>query len=137
MKSICHCSNIRLAARKITEFYDLRLESVGLTLPQFSLLRRLSREGNVNMNGLATLAGLDRTTLVRNMRPLIDAGLIVVGTDEQDGRQKRVSLTIRGRNTVAKAMPIWESAQATIEKLLGTRQIALLGELAEMLPRLA
>ncbi len=136
MKSICHCSNIRFAARKLTEFYDRRLEIVGLTLPQFSLLRRLGREGEVNMNGLAKLAALDRTTLVRNLRPLLDAGLIKVAADEMDARQKRVCLTARGRKKVSKAMPLWESAQASVEEILGPGRINLLDDLAEMLPAL-
>lgn len=136
MKSACHCSNIRLVARKLTDFYDRRLQAAGLTLPQFSLLRRLNRAGETNMNGVAKLAGLDRTTVVRNLRPLLDAGVIEVIADDADARHKRVRLTARGRKVLAKAMPLWDAAQASAADALGSKRVAMLGEIAELLPRL-
>ena len=125
-----------MVARKVTDIYDEHLKDAGVTLPQFSLLRRLGREEEVNMNGFAKLAGLERTTLLRNMRPLQEAGFIQVSQDPSDARQKRIRLTARGRKVVAKAMPMWESAQTHIEEVLGSRRTAVLDDLAELLPAL-
>jgi len=136
MKSPCHCINIRFAARKVTKFYDDALKEVGLTCPQHFLLLKLSKEGEANMKAFARLAGLDRTTLVRNIRPLLEAGMIEVDQVDGDARQKMVKLTKRGKKVVEKAKPLWESAQASLEKTLGLNAVKLLDELAELIPAL-
>jgi len=88
------------------------------------------------MKAFARLVGLDRTTLVRNIRPLLEAGMIEVDQVDGDARQNMVKLTKRGKKVVEKAKPLWESAQASLEKTLGLNAIKLLDELAELIPAL-
>jgi DNA-binding MarR family transcriptional regulator len=66
---------------------------------------------------LAERLGLERTTLVRNLKFLEDKGWIepVSGT----GRSVKHRLTPSGRRKLDSAIPLWEKAQREIEAKLG------------------
>lgn len=74
--------------------------------------------GSVTVTRLAKMVVMDRTTLTRNLKPLEKKGLIKV-TPGKDRRMKVVTLTEKGNETLIKALPIWEKAQAHIIKELG------------------
>jgi DNA-binding MarR family transcriptional regulator len=61
---------------------------------------------------------LDRTTMSRNVKVLIDAGWIDAIPGEKDGREKILKLNDRGRKTIRDAMPAWSKAQSRVEKYL-------------------
>ena len=77
----CFCSSVRKASRAITQFYDEQLAPSGLLTTQFSLLSQVHRHGPVAMQGLADAMAMDRTTLTRNLKPLINARLIAIVSD--------------------------------------------------------
>jgi DNA-binding MarR family transcriptional regulator len=73
------------------------------------------------MAELSDWLGMDRTTLVRNLRPLQRDGLVqAVG----GGRGNRVELAItsKGRKQIEKLAPAWRSAQSAVVKTLGERR---------------
>jgi DNA-binding MarR family transcriptional regulator len=92
---------------------------VGLRTTQYSLLRYLSRFGEVRQRDLGGLTSLDETTLTRNLRPLIDAGWVAIGSGE-DRREKLVRLTAAGAAKLEKALPAWERAQQRMRSRLPT-----------------
>jgi DNA-binding MarR family transcriptional regulator len=108
--SPCLCAALRQASRAVSRFYDEELRGVGLRTTQYSLLRKLSRAGEVRQRDLGDLTSLDETTLTRNLRPLIDSGWVAIGTGE-DRREKLVRLTEAGAAKLRKARPAWERAQ--------------------------
>ena len=63
METICYCAAVRTAARKTTALYDSILEPAGVTLAQFSLLRKVKRAGTVSLTKLGQLTELDRSTI--------------------------------------------------------------------------
>src|SRR5262249_61621080 len=97
--------------------YDEELRGVGLRTTQYSLLRHLSSAGEVRQRDLGGLTSLDETTLTRNLRPLIDAGWVAVGTGE-DRREKLVRLTEAGAAKLRQARPAWERAQQRLRSRL-------------------
>src|SRR5262245_7406024 len=105
----CLCNALRQASRAVSRLYDEELRGVGLRTTQYSLLRQLSRAGEVRQRDLGGLTSLDETTLTRNLRPLIDAGWVAVSTGE-DRREKLVRLTEAGAAKLWKARPAWERA---------------------------
>ena len=108
----------RQASRAVSRLYDEELRAVGRgLLTQYSLLRVLSRVGQVRQGDLSALTFLDETTLTRNLRPLLDAGWISVHHGD-DRREKLVTLTEAGAATLVKAQPAWERAQARMQSLL-------------------
>jgi DNA-binding MarR family transcriptional regulator len=128
--SICYCDTLRLAARKMTARYDAALEPVGLSIAQFALLRKIRRAGQPSLTELGRKAGLDRSTMGRNVRVLEKAGLAALSRGK-DQREATVRLTEEGEATLAEAEPLWIRAQAEIDALLGPEGAAGLRRLAD------
>ena len=128
----CTCSRLRRATRAITQLYDDALAPSGLRVTQFSLLRKLEREGPSRMSELAEKLLLDRTALTRTLEPLLAAGYVEV-TRGRDARTRDVSITRTGRAAVAAAVGPWKRAQATVARRIGRERLdALIATLAEL-----
>jgi DNA-binding MarR family transcriptional regulator len=121
----CACFKLRKATRAVTQMYDHALRSAGLRATQFTLLAFLSGLGSVRITDLAKAAGMDYTTLVRNLNLLERDGLAASHSTE-DGRVREVSATARGQRALAAALPLWEKAQARIAKNLGRERLGRL-----------
>ena len=117
MSSACTCFRLRRASRRVTQVYDHELAAAGLSLNQYSILRRSEREPRA-LGGLADELGMDRTTLTRNLSPLVDAGLVET-VRGRDARQRLVAVTAPGRDRLAAAKPLWRRAQTVIDGMLG------------------
>src|SRR4029077_11800496 len=74
--SECTCFRIRGAARRVTQIYSRHLAATGLKISQFSLLGFVCAEGPIAIGRLSELLVTDRTTLTRNLRPLLKEGLV-------------------------------------------------------------
>jgi DNA-binding MarR family transcriptional regulator len=130
--SPCLCNALRQASRAVSRLYDEELRGVGLRTTQYSLLRHLRSAGEVRQRDLGGLTSLDETTLTRNLRPLIDAGWVAVGTGE-DRREKLVRLTEAGAAKLREARPAWERAQERLRsRLPGGTWSGLLATLPEV-----
>ena len=114
----CHCLNIRRASQAVTQFYDKFVEQSGLKLAQFSLLRHLELVEPATITELAKVLRIDRTTLSRNMKPLLKAGLIIADFGE-DPRSRQVILTETGKSALLSANKLWDKAQESLEEYLG------------------
>ena len=108
----CLCMHVRRAARAIARRYDEALRPLRLTNGQFSLLMSLNRPHPASMTDVAHLLAMDRTTLTANLKPLERRGLIQVAVDAKDKRGRSLNLTEAGRELLARAVPVWEQAQA-------------------------
>ena len=118
MKTICYCAAVRTAARKTTALYDSILEPAGVTLAQYSLLRRIERTETVSLTKLGRLAELDRSTVGRNVKALEELRLVCLGP-AKDQREAAVRLTPAGAEALQRARPLWEQAQRRVEAALG------------------
>ena len=65
------CHKVRMAARFITRAYDDILRPVGLRATQLSVLVAVAIDGAISITELAKFLGMDRTTLTRNLSPLV------------------------------------------------------------------
>ena len=68
--SNCYCANIKRAENKITALYNRHLEKAGITRGQYALLANIERNPGISVSALAETMDLERTTLVRNLKPL-------------------------------------------------------------------
>jgi DNA-binding MarR family transcriptional regulator len=132
----CLCNALRQASRAVSRLYDDELRGVGLRTTQFSLLRQLSRVGEVRQRDLGRMTSLDETTLTRNLRPLVGAGWVAVDSGE-DRREKRVRLTDTGAAKLQEARPAWERAQERMRLRLPKGTWASLLDVLPELARLA
>lgn len=128
-KSSCYCTNLRRSTNVVSAFYDSILSEVGLTVAQYYLLVNLSRLGTVNITHLAKAVGLDRSTMVRNIKLLQNRGLVEI----VDGHGKTFALSSEGTMILEKAMPLWEKAQMQIEKILGKEDVEAIFRISDKL----
>ncbi len=115
----CACFNLRKAARAVTHFYEGFLQETGLRVTQLSILFASYVAGEVTVSRLADELGMDRTTLTRNLKPLQDQGLISVKSGG-DRRTKAITLTLKGKEVLSRALPMWKTAQEQFVKRLGS-----------------
>lgn len=106
--------------------YDEALEPLGINIAQFASLRTVERKGPISLSDLGRTAGLDRSTIGRNVRVLERLKLMRSTRGDDDKREAVVTLTDRGRDLVATAVPVWEQCQRTVETRLGDEGIAAL-----------
>lgn len=114
----CTCFNLRKATRAVTQMYDEALKLSGLRATQLALLQVVSQEGPAGMTELARRLVMDRTTLTRNLKPLLDSGLLEVA-EGADRRHKPIAITARGRDALAQALPLWREVQGRMAEGLG------------------
>jgi len=113
----CLCDTLRMAARAVSVVYDAALRPLGLRTTQFSLLRRAVLMGPVESWRLSESAGLDKTTLPRNLRPLERRGLVTVQRGE-DRRTRIVRATPAGEKLLREATVRWRTVQGAFEEHL-------------------
>jgi DNA-binding MarR family transcriptional regulator len=126
---ICNCFAVRQAARHITQFYDQYLAHTGLRTTQYSILAKLDRMGPLTIGALAEAMVMDRTTLGRNIKPLVREKLVAVGRERSDRRRKMLRLTAAGTKRVRAAEAAWREAQAKFEAVYGRREAKTLREM--------
>ncbi|HBK45314.1 MAG TPA: MarR family transcriptional regulator [Xanthomonadaceae bacterium] len=113
----CTCFYLRRAARRTSLVYDRELARVGLSLNEYSILRRAGEPKQ--LGALAENLGMDRSTLSRNLKPMLAAGWMQE-TRGDDARQKVVAISAAGRRLLRRALPHWQRAQDRIEALYGS-----------------
>ena len=131
----CACQKVRIAARAVTRAYDQALRPVGLRSTQFTVLVAASLAAGIPLNQLATILGLERTTLTRSLDGIEKEGLIRV--ESVDGRTRNVVLTQRGKDRLELALPLWNEAQQNLRKRLGEQGWAMVNDGLAMLAEAA
>jgi DNA-binding MarR family transcriptional regulator len=122
----CNCFAIRQAARHVTKLYERHLAAVQLTSAQFSILGALGEGGAMTMVDLARVLVMDRTTLLRAMKPLQREDLLKSASSPEDPRQLVFSLSAAGLRKLKEALPLWKKAQEDFEAEVGEREAARL-----------
>ena len=72
---VCACFNFRKASRAVTQLFDAVLHAGGLRSTQFVILVAVSLDKVARLPDLARVLNLDRSTLTRNLQPLVREGL--------------------------------------------------------------
>src|SRR6202021_1263349 len=96
-KSVCNCTALRKATRRVSQLYDSALEPCGLRATQRTILSQIARTGSSAMGELAEALVMDRGALTHNLKPLERDGLVEIRPDPKDRRNRRVVLTATGR----------------------------------------
>jgi DNA-binding MarR family transcriptional regulator len=130
----CTGLNVRLAARRIGRFLDVRLAETGFSIAQFGLMAHIAGNPEGTIGALAEQCGLDQSTLSRNLRGLEQAGLVEITTVEQDLRRRAVWLTETGARRLEAAIPVWRVAQAALAQVIASSEVRRLAAAAAVLP---
>jgi DNA-binding MarR family transcriptional regulator len=117
----CVCFNLRRVTRAVTQFYDSEMRRHGIRPTQGTILASLQARNSWNMAELSDWLGMDRTTLVRNLRPLQRDGLVQISGGGH-GNRVEVAITAKGRKQIEKLAPAWKAAQSAMVKILGEKR---------------
>ena len=122
--SICHCTNMRQISRKITNIYDEFLKPSNLNVTQYSLISNLKRVQPIKMNDFSKVVKLDRTTLVRNLKPLINLSLIEIKSIDKSKAQL-LELSQKGIELQNEGYKYWQKAQEYIEQTINHAELEI------------
>ena len=117
----CTCFNVRRISRAITQFFDAEVRRHGLRHTQTPILGALQAKNGWAMAELSQWLGMERTTLLRNLRPLQRDGLVGAKGGGRGGRVE-LEITQKGRAALAKLLPAWRSAQDKVVAILGQKR---------------
>ena len=124
-KTLCYCTNLRRAANAVTGIYDRILVPINLSITQYGLLVNISELKACSVSDLAIYMGLERTTLVRTLKPLFELGYIA-DLSAAGERNRRIQLTQAGEQIMKQGDALWAEAQTTMERKLGSAKMAQL-----------
>lgn len=130
----CLLTRTRQISRVITSLYDQALRSHGIQSSQFSLLVMIALRGPVSRSELGRENHQDRSTLTRNLQPLIAAGWAAEAASPDGGRVRPLCVTAQGRALLRRAAPAWGLAQQQARALLGEDGAQALTAIADALP---
>jgi DNA-binding MarR family transcriptional regulator len=123
----------RLAARRITNFLEERIQDSGLRLAQFGLMAQIAAAPDDTLGALAERTGLDQSTLSRNLRGLEATGLVEIAVAADDQRRRAVWLTEEGARRLEAAIPVWREAHEALSERLDPELARRLGAATERL----
>jgi hypothetical protein len=122
---VCLCHHLRRSARAVSRVYDRAFQSFGIKASQFNVLVAIAALETAPLGRLSAMLAMERTTLLRNLRPLQRAGLL------EGGGKEPLVLTGAGRALLVEASAAWRQAQQTLTQRVGaSRAGALLQTLA-------
>jgi DNA-binding MarR family transcriptional regulator len=126
------CTNMKLRQlmRRVGQLYDAEVGKTGLRGTQYSLLSHVVKLGPVRPIDLARAMKVDASTMTRNLRPLIDAGLLTLDAGP-DARSRLVNATDAGREKRQEAQRRWRVAQESLNRRLGADRVIALHALLD------
>ncbi len=114
----CVCFNLRRAARLVTQKFDKALRPSGLKANQFSILMASYDQKGTLLTRMAKALGMERTTLTRNLAHLEKLEMVTIRPG-QDRRERIITITEKGADSLEKALPLWQKAQRDIVNIMG------------------
>ena len=117
-QELCYCQAARRSARFLSRTYDRHLSPTGLNVQQFSILSLIAANEGVTIAALADEMVIDRTTLVRALKPLQDSGFVSTKPAGKWGSLS-LKLTRDGKKRVLDGDSLWQDAQREFEAKFG------------------
>jgi DNA-binding MarR family transcriptional regulator len=121
----CTCYLLRKLTRRVTQTYDRAVAPAGLTITQYSLLQNLRREAGISVSTLAARMGIERTSLLRTLKPVLAAGW-ARNEEGGAGRPAALEITQEGMKRLRVAKPMWQKAQDELRRRLGVAGVGAL-----------
>jgi DNA-binding MarR family transcriptional regulator len=132
----CTCFNVRRVSRVITQFFDVEVRRHGIRPTQTPILGALRARSGWDMAELSEWLRMERTTLLRNLRPLQRDGLVRAKGGGRGGHVE-LEITEKGRTALAKMLPAWRSAQDKVVAILGKeRWSSIISDLEDVATKL-
>ncbi len=107
----------RRLSRLVSRRYEHAFRDVEITAAQFTLIGVVAMKQPLSPIALARMLDLEKSTLSRNLRPLINSGFVDSETRDEGGQS--LTITAKGRAVLQRALPAWKKAQSEVMALLG------------------
>ena len=111
--SICFSGRMMRMDRIVSKIFRKHLASFNLTNSQFSILFITSKKRVVTQQKLADMLYLEKSSVSRNMKRLLDAEFIRKTTTRQ------IEMTTKGKKLLEQLIPKWENAMQEVNEILG------------------
>lgn len=131
----CLLTRTRQISRVLTALYDKEMRPHGVLSSQFTLLVLIHEFGPISRAALGRKNHQDRSTLTRNLQPLIAQGWVREEPIGKGGRSRPLQISVPGKEQVRKAAPAWAAAQTKARSLLGDAGVGALMGIGGTLPR--
>jgi DNA-binding MarR family transcriptional regulator len=132
-KTLCNCTALRKATRRVSQLYDSALEPCGLRATQRAILNHIARTGTPPIGELADALVMDRGALTHTLKPLERDGFVKISIDPNDRRNRLIALTASGRAKLAESEALWVRAQQGFEAAFGAAKSSSLRKALEYL----
>ena len=129
----CAGWNLRLAARRATQFMEERMAEAGVSFSQFGLMAEIASADDDTVSALAGRMGLDQSTLSRTLRTLEAEGLVEIAIVKSDQRKRMVWLTEKGARKLETTLAIWRQAHARLARQVSVESVRRLSREVESL----
>ncbi|HTH97913.1 MAG TPA: MarR family transcriptional regulator [Stellaceae bacterium] len=97
------CFTLYATSMAINRLYKPMLDAMGITYPQYLMLKVLEAEDGMTIGAIASRLELESSTVTPPAKRLEQAGLVARQRSQSDERQVRVFLTEAGRAVLARS----------------------------------
>lgn len=95
-------------------YLNRKLENLNINSSQLHFLFEISHQKEINQDRIASRCTIDKGTVARSIRKLEDNGLVKREVDDNNRRQKKVSLTKEGEETLKHAIKLLDNLEDSI-----------------------
>ena len=98
----------------------------GLKIPEWRVMAVLGERASVTQRDLVAATAMDKVTVNRASKALVERGLLGRAPNKTDGRSHHLALTPVGRDLYDQIVPLALSVEGELEKALSDEDVALL-----------
>ena len=113
----------RVQAKLNAQANALLQDHAGLTLSKWRILALVGAAGQTRLSKLAKEAALDKGLLSRNLKIMVEDGLIATKQDDIDQRVQHLSLTQQGQRLFDRTLPKMRERQSKLREALHPREL--------------
>ncbi|WP_305512746.1 MULTISPECIES: MarR family transcriptional regulator [unclassified Methanobrevibacter] len=95
-------------------YLNRQLERFNINSSQLHFLFEISHQKEINQDKIASRCTIDKGTVARSVKKLEDNDLVKREVDEKNRRQKKVSLTNKGEETLNQAIKLLNELEKTV-----------------------
>ncbi|WP_375265625.1 MarR family winged helix-turn-helix transcriptional regulator [Planktotalea sp.] len=119
----------RVQAKLNAQGARVLMDTVGLTLTQWRVVALIGAVGQTRLSDLSREAALDKGLLSRNVKNLVNQGVVTSIPDDIDHRVQHLSLSDKGQDIFDRALPAtrkrqnWLRADLSVDEINTFRRV--------------
>lgn len=113
----------RVQAKLNAQATRMLRETSGITLTQWRVIALVGAAGQTRLSDLAKEAALDKGLLSRNLKTLIEAGVVTARMDDKDHRSQILNLSPKGQEIFEHTLPVTRARQKKLREALTENEL--------------